>query len=355
MVCRRHRFFRSAIGLLFGLLLFSHWRPSSWAEATGMLQFERTLQWDQKVCGRFVFARDGKTVAGCSLDWFGRSPRSSKLRAWAVDSGTKVADFDVPGDNIISIAFSQDGQMLFSCAWGGTVRVHDLRTLKTEIIPDLVGHGLAISPDGRQLACVVSRSVWIVDVASRKIAATKTLEKSSSGDAFLPVFSPNGKVLAIAREGGPRVRLYEVELCDASTLRSIAIIRDEAPPVRSMSYSPDGSLLAIGDDGGGVALWDANAAKRERKVSFVTGADFDAIVDVAFSPDGKLLGIGGSRTALLLKADTLDVVDRVKGQGVFTLAFSPNGTFLLTGNGPYVEDHQSDKSHDIRLWRVGRH
>lgn len=253
MVGQRYRFLKSAFGFLVGLFLLSHEIAFCRAEPPGGLRFERTLRWNQKVCGSFFFAPDGKTVAGYSLDWFGHPSEPSLLRLWAVDSGMNVVDLNVPGDNIMSIAFGQDGHTLFSAAWGGTVRVHDLRTLKTEVIPDLVGQELVISPDRRQLACVASKSVWVVDLASRKITATKTLQNHRNADACLPQFSPDGKVLAIARYDSLRVNVFhEVEICDVRSLSSISLIRDKAPEVTSLSYSPDGSVLFIGDDGGGV-------------------------------------------------------------------------------------------------------
>ena len=350
MARRLGRWLKAALSLLAWLLPLSQCNSRSSAEPPGVLQFERALQWDQKRSGRLVFAPDGKTVAGYGLDWIDDPSLASSLRLWSVSSGMTVHDLNVAGAYITSIAFGHDGLSLFSGSWDGTVRVHDLRTLKTEVIPDAGGQEIRISPDGTWLAGTAANFVWRADLASKKTTATRVLEHPMDVFPCPIALSHNGKVIAIACQARFRVKVNEVALCDARNLASFAFLRNDASPVTSLSYSPDGSLLAIGDRDGGVAIWDGNTVKRKRKVGVFTDPGSKTVGDVVFSPDGKLLGVGGIGTALLLSVDTLEVVDRVKGQGGFTLAFSPDGRLLLTGNSPFM-----DGRHDIRLWRVGKH
>ena len=348
MTPRQRRWPKSAFNLVVWLLLLTHGKPSGSAEPPGNLQLDKILQWDQKLVAPFVFAPNGKTAAGCSLDWVDDPSLPGALRLWTVKSGEKMLDLNIPGAKLVSIAFSRDGQRLYSGSHEGAVRIHDLRSSMTEVIPDAIGQAVVISPDGTQLAISAGQVVRMVDLASKKITATKNLEEALDIVPCPMAFSPNGKVIAIARQDRLRVNVYEIELCDPRNLNSVAIIRDNsASAVTTLSYSPNGSLMATGGNDGTVAVWDMIAMKQRRKVKVFTNSNSKEFAIVVFSPDGKLLGVGGAGLALLLKVDTLEVVDRIEGQGIFTLAFSPDGRLLLT-NRSHISHRQ-----ETTLWKVG--
>ena len=64
----------------------------------------------------------------------------------------------------------------------------------------------------------------------------------------------------------------------------------QTAPVRSMTFSPDGKLLATGIYGR-VTLWDLATAKPVKILTNVLGA----VNDLKFSPDGKLLAVAGGQ------------------------------------------------------------
>ena len=65
--------------------------------------------------------------------------------------------------------------------------------------------------------------------------------------------------------------------------------------VDSVSFSPDGALLATGGWDGMVILWDV--LTREKIIAF---GHTDAIRSVSFSPDGTTLAAGGEDGTILL-------------------------------------------------------
>ncbi len=341
---------RFAVGLLVWVFLLLQGKPSPSTEPPDRLQLDKALQWDEKLVASLIFAPDGKTVAGCGLDWVDDPSHPAAIRLWNVDSGKEILDLGVPGAKIISIAYGKDGQRLFSGSFDGVVRIHDLRSSRTEIVPDAAGQVVVMSPGGDQLAVSGGQTVQLVNVASKKITATRRLEESLDFAACPMAFSPNGKVVAIARQDRLRAKVYEVELCNSRNLNPIRILRDTSRSVVGvLNYSPDGSLLATGGDDGNLIVWDVNNMMQKKKVNVAADANSKGVVNVEFSPDGKRLGIGVSGAALLLRVDTLEVVETIKGSGLFTtVAFSADGGHLLTSCS------DAALRREIRLWRIRR-
>jgi WD40 repeat protein len=353
MVHEASPFPRFSGGLLVGVFLLLQGEPSPSAEPPGKLQLDKALQCDEKTVTTPIFAPDGKTVAGCGLDWLDDISHPAPLRLWSVDSGKKILDLSIPDATIISIAYAKDGQRLFSGSFDAVVRIHDLRSLKTEVIPNAAGQLVAMSPGGDQLAVSAGQTVQMVDVASKKITAEGHLEEALDNIlAPCPMaFSPNGKVIAVARRDRLRAKEYEVQLWNSRDLNPVGILRDTSRSVVAvLDYSPDGSLLATGGSDGILVVWDVNAMIQRKKVNVSADANSKGVVNVKFSPDGKLLGIGVGGAALLLRADTLEVVDTIKGSGEFTtVAFSADGRLLLTSCSD-----ATPRRCEIKLWRFRR-
>jgi WD40 repeat protein len=99
----------------------------------------------------------------------------------------------------------------------------------------------------------------------------------------------------------------------------------------SLSFSPDGKLLAVSSYGPGeaVKVWDVRKAK---EVATLKGFLGGTVLGVAFSPDGRLLATTGARQpARLYDTATWKVRRRLKGAtGSIAVAFSPDSKVLAT-------------------------
>ena len=144
-------------------------------------------------------------------------------------------------------------------------------------------------------------------------------------------FSPDGTVLASGSNDG-------VKLWEASTLEHIATLSDHGSR-SSVSFSPDGRTLATGS-WDGVNLWEASTLEY-----IATLSDHRISFSMSFSPDGRTLADGyWDGTILLWNVAARATTATIEGhtQVVGTVAFSPDGAILASG------------SHDntVRLWDV---
>ena len=147
------------------------------------------------------------------------------------------------------------------------------------------------------------------------------------------VFSPDGRLLASGDDRG-MVRLW-----DPATGHRQAELPGAPGAVRSLAFSPDGRLLAGGRAHGTVRLWDPATGHLQAELSGHAGP----ISDVAFSPRGQLLA-SGSRDCTVRLWDPATGNQRAEltghANGVSCVAFSPRGQLLASGS----------YDHTVRLW-----
>ena len=150
-------------------------------------------------------------------------------------------------------------------------------------------------------------------------------------------FSPDGTLLATSEQLIPTVRLWDV--ASRQQVATLAL----GDWSTSLSFSPDGTLLAVGEAGRRVTLWDV-ANRRQIDTLYPSGWDFKSL---SFLPDGTLLAVGGSGGEVTLwdVASRQQVATLQSGSVVYSVSFSPDGTLLATAEG-------EENLYTVRLWDV---
>jgi WD40 repeat protein len=275
-----------------------------------------------------VLSPDGQQIAAVT---------TGGVRLLDASSGQLVATLEAHGDDVIDVAFTPDGCELATAGYTGTVRRWDVASGR--LIAALDVHRdweteFAFSPDGRWLATASHGTVRLWDAASGQPIAT--LE----GDNHTVTFSPDGRLLAAATFDGI------VRLWDAASWRLIATLEGHGAWVSDLTFSPDGRLLATTSDGI-VWLWDAASW---RLIATLEGA---WVSDLTFSPDGRQLATTSRGTMRLWDAATGQLVATLEAHGddvidvgddVIDVAFTPDGRQLASA---------SDKG-TVRVWDAHR-
>ena len=135
------------------------------------------------------------------------------------------------------------------------------------------------------LAAVVVVGVAVTAVRPGRVPYPLLSLKDSGGSITSVAFSPDGRVIAAGDEYG------FAYLRDARTGRLLRRLLDPGQGyVATLAYEPDGKVLATGDEDGTTFLWDTATGRQ-----LGTLRDPDTVADltsVAFSPGGVLLAVG---------------------------------------------------------------
>jgi WD40 repeat protein/serine/threonine protein kinase len=322
------------------------------------------------------FSPDGRLIAT------GSSDRTIQI----VDAGTgrvlaRLGEQNGHTDGVLSVRFSRDGRQLVSGSYDNTARLWDLASRQS--VQVLSGHSWWVwaadfSPDGQRIVTAGQDGkviVWRKAEGGEQGGASRQARPNSQLSALSPQpvyvqqtefsghvgavysarFSPNGKVVA---SGG-----YDklVMVWNPDDVKPIDIVGrleglSEPPedylrlaghhgPVRSVTFSPNGELVASGGEDNAIRLWDVSTAVRLG----IFEANESPTAVILTANDAASGDQGGDAPAENVQAEneggTLGVaVKALRGHGnaVRSCVFSPDGQWILSGG--------QDKR--VRLWNI---
>ncbi len=192
--------------------------------------------------------------------------------------------------------------------------------------------------------CPRSRRRWEWFYLDHLFHSELLLLKESSGGVRSAAFSPDGKLIASGDEHG------DVRIWNAATGRQIATLPGHtfASAVATVAFSPDGCWLASVDGvpshGGEAILWNASQIDSDHGASAKPAQHVLSIrpgehCDLAFSPKGDVLAVasghrseGTGMVQLFALPDGRKIRSLdTKHNAVYAVAFSPDGQRLAVG------------------------
>jgi WD40 repeat protein len=315
-----------------------------WDLATGKLV--RSLKHPRGILVRphpVSFAPDGKTLI---------SSTTNQLWLWDVRTGEQLRELKLklePNQRVFSLTISSDGKKAASWEGDAIVRLWDVAS--GNLLRVLHGQGrgmrpLSFSSDNKTLAALADddKVVRLWDVSSGKL-----LHKLEHPFMIATVsFAPDGKTLASAGNGSRPSREPEgnpnaVQLWDVATGKPLHTLEGHQQVITSLSFSPNGKVLASGSWDRTIRLWDVTAGKQLRKLKCPA-----AYLSLSFTPDGEVLASAGSGPAVRLwdvaRGAELHRSGEAHTGQVCSISFAPDGRTLGTAAA------MGEGDDTVRLW-----
>jgi WD40 repeat protein/tRNA A-37 threonylcarbamoyl transferase component Bud32 len=282
-----------------------------------------------------------------------------------------------PGGVAAALAYAPDSRAFFSaggstvCAWDAT----DGRRRWDWTNPRGTVTSMSLSPAGTTLAIGTEQGAWLLDPANGQLrgeplscsspvravvfdpdgahlwtgsddkkvrrwelAGRKSVGPDLSCDQAVHVLaiSPDGKVLFGASRADGK---HTPQLWSVPEGKSLCQLRPHEP-IYSAAFSPDGTMLAIGEGGSvGVVLRDVNTGDKVAGPLLNSAGGSRHVMGLAFSPDGKLLLSCGRdyRASLWNVPAGTNFVAPIKHPGWMTaVAFAPDARSFLTATGSSI-------------------
>jgi eukaryotic-like serine/threonine-protein kinase len=294
------------------------------------------LSWSNGIMTKRAFGDDRPTKGDLVIDGRRAAIVASTGRTQIIDpaTGKVLRELDTSAPPV-GLQFSDDGRLLVSVGANAQAKVWNVETgasVQELRLKSANFRHMAISNDGRMLALNDHTRGFEIALYRVGYDAPILLKDSvAQFNMYQPRISPDGRIVACGNAGG------DIYLWDTATGSELCQLHVRSSALR-LAFSPDSTLLATGEISGRIVVWDL--AKRAQ-VSVHKGHT-SAIRSLAFSRDGKsLISSADDRTLRRwLRERTMayrTVPRSTIHSGVHGLVYSPNGRWLAVGNGSGVE------------------
>lgn len=194
------------------------------------------------------------------------------IRIVELPSGKEKVKLAGHGSYCASVAFGPDSKTLVS---GGqetvmpqqtyAVKLWDLATGKElrrlEHPAEHAVNSVACSPDGQYV--LTDRHTYnfgpppVADMATAKVVVGPGVGWSPFGRRPM-VFSPDGKLLAVATESSHPKPQVGIELWDTANWEKVAVLEGDTQRIIALAFSADGKFLVSGSEDTSARVWDAS-------------------------------------------------------------------------------------------------
>ncbi len=295
---------------------------------------DRTIRIWSATDGRPIRTIRGHTAPIWGLAWnedgsrIATAAHDRTYRIWDSGSTNSNRTFTLPEDGgaMLCVRFSPNGRELLLCGHRNTAYLMNASTGKVRL--ELTGHtdtllNAALSPDGKRIVTGARDGTAIVwHSTTGEVISQFTGHQPQSGNLVHGVdFSPDGNEIVSSAQRGP-IYIWDPET--AAERRKFDV--PMTIPL-SAKFSPDTQQLAIAAISGSTLINVQNGSTKRLKLLHEHGKS------VSWSPNGQLLALGENLTGQIAiynrNGDMLHVLSDHVG-GITTLAWHPAGDRLAS-------------------------
>jgi WD40 repeat protein len=264
----------------------------------------------------------GQSKAGKIAD------RDKKAELWDLENGVILKTLAGHASQVVSVAFTPDGQSCATGSWDGTMKLWDVKT--GESLQTLRGHSnqvwsLALSADGRR--ALTGNWSGTVDLWDLEAGALLRTLKGHNGTVTSAAISSDGRRGLTGSDMGSD---GTAKLWDLETGALTRTLLEHTGPVSSVALTANGRRALTGSWDGTARLWDL-----DKFVVLQTLRHSDHVDSVAMTPRGHR-GLTGSRdgTAKLWDLETGRLLQTFEGESrhVTAVAINSDGNLCLIGS-----------------------
>lgn len=256
------------------------------------------------------------------------------------------------------MTLSADGEKLATGSEDGIIEILDMARRGNSVLTlkghESTIHGIVFSPSGNKLAtqCAYHIKIWNIRKAGGCMQTFKAKEINIETLFALPlpswpmVFSADDSHFAYAK-GDEIVRLHNLTEQTMSEL--------QMEDVSCLVFSPDGLLLAAGDESGMLTTYDLKTEVMRQCTTDSLGS-FESVNSIAFSSDGQLLAFSNTIGYIyVLEMPSAKCIFKLSTlYQVAQLSFSRDGKSFMTEQGrltpeswfPHIDVQDADTEED---------